>query len=179
MIEEKEQPLEQPSDELQKVYASLINDDYTECSILHHKAKYKVYWLRNGQIEKLSRLLLDKQDDDAEDKEENMMEAMRSDAKLACRAAAIYTLHRWWKLKLLYWLRWRWFYYVKEYSFIELKDIIAEGKKKVPQMPFFTVITSLIGAKATLMTMRAKEVEAILRERDTEQRTQQQKSGNG
>lgn len=179
MADEKEQPLEQPSDDLQKLYTSMIEDDYTECGILHHSAKYKVRWLRNGQIEKLSRLLVGKHDNDAEDTEGSVLEAMQSDAKLACKAAAIYTLPRWWKLKLLYWIRWRWFYYVKEYSFLELKDIITEGKKKVPQMPFYTVITSLIGAKATLMTMRAKEVEAILQERDTEQRLQQQKSGNG
>lgn len=180
MIEEKEQPLEQPTDEIQRMYTSLVNDDYTECKILNHKKSYKVHWLRNGQIEKISRLLIDKHKDDGKDgKEEDILAVMHRDAKLACKAAAIYTLPRWWKLKLLYWIRWRWFYYVKEYSYIELKDIIIEGKKKVPQMPFYTVITSLIGAKATLMSMRAKEVEAILQEQSMEQRLQRQRNDNG
>ena len=62
---------------------------------------------------------------------------------------------------------------------MQLRDIIMEGKKKIPQMQYYAVTTLLIGAKATLMTMRAKEVEAFLHAQDTEQRLRQQKSGNG
>ena len=62
---------------------------------------------------------------------------------------------------------------------MQLSNILVEGKKKIPQMQFYAATTLLIGARATLMTMRAKEVEAFLREQDTAQRSQQQKSGNG
>ena len=62
---------------------------------------------------------------------------------------------------------------------MQLRGILSEGKKKIPQMQYYAVTTLLIGARATLMTMRAKEVEAFLRAQDTEQRLQQQKKSNG
>ena len=53
-----EQVLEQPEIDAQQTYLSLINNDATEVQILHTKKKYKVYWLKNGQLEKLARLLV-------------------------------------------------------------------------------------------------------------------------
>lgn len=178
MAKDEEQILQQPTEDEQKEYLSALGNDYTEVGIINSKKKYKIYWLKNSQLEKMSRVLLKKGKKD-DKSEEDALSEITSDAKLACKIAAIYTLNRGWKLFFLYWFRWRWFYYIREWGFIQLRDIIMEGKKKIPQMQFYAVTTLLIGAKGTLMTMRAKEVEAFLHAQDTEQRSQQQKSGNG
>lgn len=170
--------MEQPNEEEQKEYLSLTNNDYTLVSVIGSKKKYKIRWMRNIQLEKMSRILLKKGKEDKQG-EEDILSEFVTDTKLACKMASIYTLNNGFLLHLLYWFRWRWFYYIKEYSFIQLRDILIEGKKKIPQTQFYVVTTLLIGAKATLMTMRAKEVEAFLQEQDTAQRSQQQKSGNG
>ena len=179
MAKDEEQILEQPTEGEQREYLSATNNDCTVVGIGGTKKKYKIYWLKNIQLEKMSRILLKKGKEDKEEEKEDALAEVTSDAKLACKIAAVYTLNVWWKLILLYWIRWRWFYYVKEYSCMQLSNILVEGKKKIPQMQFYAATTLLIGARATLMTMRAKEVEAFLHEQDTAQRSQQQKSGNG
>ena len=98
---------------------------------------------------------------------------------VACKCVAAARLNGYFAIKLLWWMLWRWYYLVRRYTDSELVEAVALIKKKVAPGSYLLVTTLLIGAKATLMTMRAKEVEAFLHAQDTEQRSQQQKSGNG
>lgn len=165
MKNDKEQKIEQPTIDAQQIYLSLISNDAEEVQILRTKKKYKVRWLKNGQLEKLSRLLLHKKTIDKEDTTgREILDEILEDSKIACKSAAIILLDGYWKLKLRYWFLWRWFYYVRQYDNIQLLPILETGKKKVPQMQFFKTIMSLTEAKDSLMRMRAKEVEVTLRE---------------
>ena len=167
---EKEPKVEQPSLEAQRIYASVRDNDATIVNIAGTKKKYKIRWLKNGQIEKLSRLLIRKgETDDKDGKNDDALDAVLNDSKLACKAAAIYILDGYWKIKFRYWFLWRWFYYIREYSNDQLKDILEEGKKKVPLAQFLMTTMCLTGAKATLMTMRTEEAERTLRELATVQ----------
>lgn len=182
MKEDEEQKLEQPSIDVQKLYMSLISNDADEVEILRTKKKYKIRWLKNGQLEKLSRLLLHKKDVEKESEMttgSDALDEILADAKLACKAAAIIILDGYWKLKFRYWFLWRWFYYVRQYDNIQLDPILQVGKKKVPHIQFYRTIMSLTEAKDTLMRMRAKEVETILREPSTEQPSQTESKGSG
>lgn len=166
----REPKIKQPSVSAQRTYASIRDNDATVVTILGTKKRYKIRWLKNGQIERLSRLLIRKGDTDNEDgKKDNALDAILEDSKIACRAAAIIILDGYWKLKFRYWFLWRWFYYIRQYDNVQLQDLLEEGKKKVPLAPFLTTIMSLTGAKATLMNMRTAEAEAILRELASEQ----------
>lgn len=176
---EKEPKIEQPSVEAQRTYASIRDNDATIVSILGTKKKYKIRWLKNGQIDKLSRLLIRKGDTDNEDAEkDNSLNAIIDDSKLACKAAAIYILDGYWKLKLRYWFLWRWFYYVRQYDNVQFYDLLIEGQKKIPLGPFLTVTMCLTGARATLMNMRTEEAERILQEHATERQEATEKQGN-
>lgn len=173
---EKEPKVEQPSVEAQREYASIRDNDATVVSILGTKKKYKIRWLKNGQIEKLSRLLIRKADTDDEDgKHDNALDAIIDDAKLSCKAAAIYILDGYWKLKFRYWFLWRWFYYIRQYDNVQLQELLETGKKKIPLLEFLTSTTLLTGARATLMTMRTEEVERILPELVTAQQEAMEK----
>ncbi len=163
MKKEEEEKLEQPSLDAQQIYLSLINNDADEVGILRTKKKYKVRWLKNAQLEKLTRLLLHKKTiDEQTTTGSDVMDAILEDNKLACKAAAIIILDGFWKMKFRYWLLWRWFYYVRQYDNIQLHEILEVGKKKVPLNQFYATIMSLTEAKDTLMRMRAKEVETTL-----------------
>lgn len=180
MSKNDEQILEQPKEEAQKLYLSLINNDADEIQILRTNKKYKVRWLKNGQLEKLTRLLLHKKDTDSEMTSGiDVLDEILADSKLACKASAIILLDGFWKLKFNYWWLWRWFYYIKQYDNIQLDPILEMGKKKVPQMQFFRTIMSLTEAKDSLMRMRVKEVEATLHELSMVQPSQTERNGNG
>ena len=178
---EKEPKIEQPSVESQREYASLRDNDATIVSVLGTKKKYKLRWLKNGQIDRLSRLLIRKGDTDNEDgTKDSPLDAIMEDSKLACKAAAIYILDGYWKLKFRYWYLWRWFYYIRQYDNDQLQPILEEGKKKVPLMQFLMTTMSLTAAKATVMNMRMEEAERTLQELATaqQQATGKQDSGS-
>ncbi len=180
MEEQEEQKVEQPSIDAQQIYLSMVSNDAEEVEILRTKKKYKIRWLKNGQLEKLTRLLLHKKTlDENTSTGSDVMDAILEDNKLACKAAAIIILDGYWKLFFRYWFLWRWFYYVRQYDNIQLDGILEAGKKKVPQMQFFRTIMSLTEAKDSLMRMRVKEVEATLRELNMEARSQTESKGSG
>ena len=170
----------QPSIESQRTYASIRDNDATVVEILGTKKKYKIRWLKNGQIEKLSRLLIRKGDTDNEDLNKgDALDSILDDSKLACKAAAIYVLDGYWKIKFRYWFLWRWFYYIRQYDDVQLQALLEEGKKKVPLASFLMSTMSLTGARATLMNMRTEEAERTLRALATEQQEEMAKQGNG
>ena len=177
---EKEPKIEQPSLQAQRTYASIRDNDATVVSVLGTKKKYKIRWLKNGQIDRLSRLLIRKgETDDKDGADESPLNAVLSDSKLACKAAAIYVLDGYWKLKFRYWYLWRWFFYVRQYDNVQLQELLDEGKKKVPLTQFLMTTMSLTGARATLMNMRTEEAEHILQELATEQQWETERQGSG
>ena len=175
-----EQKIEQPTLDAQQLYLSMINNDPEEVEILRTKKKYKIRWLKNGQLEKLTRLLLHKKTlDENTSTGSDVLDTILEDNKLACKAAAIIVLDGYWKLKFRYWFLWRWFYYVRQYDNIQLDKILEVGKKKVPQMQFFRTIMSLTEAKDSLMRMRVKEVEVTLQELSMVARSQTESKDSG
>ena len=93
MKKDEEQLLEQPSYDAQQVYLSLINNDAEEVEILRTNKKYKIRWLKNGQLDKLTRLLLHKKSiDEQKTTGKEVFDEILEDTKLACKAAAIIVL---------------------------------------------------------------------------------------
>ena len=176
----KEPKVEQPTDAQQREYLSLRDNDPTIVGIYGTKKKYKLYWLRNCQIEKLGRLVVHKKPNDNDDNDQlDILDEIIEDAKLACKTSAIYLLNHWWSLRFFYGILWRWFYYVKEYSAIQLAEILETGKKKIPLAQFCVITMSLTEARDTLMMMTMREVERILRERNTERSSSTANNSNG
>lgn len=82
-----------------------------------------------------------------------------------CLAAAI--LSSYFRIKLFWWILWRWYYYFRNYTDSELTDAICMIKKKVASGSYFFNTTLLIGMRETMMSMSREEVAASLRERST------------
>ena len=178
--ENSEPRVEQPSIDIQQLYLSLVSNDAEEVDILRTKKKYKIRWLKNGQLEKLTRLLLHKKTlDEKKTTGSDVMDAILEDCKLACKASAIIILDGYWKLKFRYWFLWRWFYYIRQYDNIQLSKILEKKKKKVPLRQFYGTIMSLTEAKDTLMRMRTEEVEVILQEQNMAAHSQTESKDSG
>lgn len=162
---EKEPKVEQPNLGEQRLYASMRDNNATNVIIPGTNKSYKIYWIRNGALDKLSRLLIRKSDsDDKEGENDSPLEAIINDSKLASKVSAVYILNGYWKIKFKYWFLWRWFYYVRQYNYDQLMPILEEGKKKLQLNQFLIVTMLLTGAKGTAMNMRTEEAERILQE---------------
>lgn len=159
----KEPKVGQPTEQEQREYVSARDDDYTVVSIPGTRKKYKVRWLKNGQLVKLSRLLVKKRNDDGKDGDTggDALSEVIEDSKIACKAAAVMLLHGFWMIKFKYWFLWRWFYYIRQYDCAQLQPVIEEGKKKVPWVQFYALTISLTEVKGTLMNMTMREAEVI------------------
>lgn len=177
MAKTKEPDVRQPGIEQQREYVSLRDNSATMVRI--RKKKYRLRWVRNGQVSKLSKLLISGKESSEKPSTEDIFRDIEESSKLSCKAAAIYILDGYWKLKFRYWFLWRWFYYIRQYDDEDLKEVLEVGKKKVPLQQFCVTIMSLTEAKDTLMMMRTREAERILRELSTAQPSQQQKKGSG
>mgnify|MGYP006972482874 FL=1 len=115
-----------------------------------------IYWLRRETLREMSSVMLS-------DGDESM---------ISCKCVALIVLNGFWRIKLFYWLLWRWYYYVQQYYDEELAPIILEAKKKVPLESYLTNTILLTGMKDTMMTMTRSEAERIRQELSTAQQGQ-------
>ena len=106
------------------------------------------------------------------------MDEVLGDGKLACKAAAIYVTPGFFRLKLKYWLLWRWFYYVRQYDNSQLQPILSAGNGSTPYIDFLKTMSILSNQKTTQMRMRAKEAEAVMQEIAVMAEKRAKKNGN-
>ena len=145
--------IQQPNLEEQRTLESII-DNKSDIVIVKNK-KYKIKWLYAKTRQKITSIVLQEGHDDTQ----------------SCKCAAAITLNGFWKLKLFYWIRWRWFYYIKQYGEQELTSLFATAKKKVPVDDYYANTILLTGLKDTNMMMKKTEVATILAAQNTEHPT--------
>ena len=75
------------------------------------------------------------------------------------KACALLLLNSFWKIKPLYWVYWRWLYYVKEVEQVEVLRVLDEAKKKIQSEPFSLATILATAMMNTMMTMRKEEAE--------------------
>lgn len=112
---------------------------------------FKVRWMHPATTEWITQLVL---------KEGN-------DNKILCQAAALIILNGFWKSHLLYWLKWRWYYYIRQYNAAELSPIIEMAQKKTAQegaMAYLNATMLLTALKDTKKQMTKAEAERTLQE---------------
>ena len=64
----------------------------------------------------------------------------------------------------MYWIVWRFFYYIKQYTENELTELLEMGKKKVQLTEYYSIMMLAQGLKDTLQTMTREEASRILQE---------------
>lgn len=102
-----------------------------------------------------------------------------NDSQDSCKCVAAAWLNGYFSLKFLWWLIWRWFYYIKQYNEEELTAALALIKKKVPARQYYANTMLLTAMRETIMTMNKTEVSLMLREQSGANGGNSAKNANG
>lgn len=137
--------MKQPTIDAQQQLNSIIENKADVVTI--RGKKFKLRYLIHETLRKVTDIILEKKG---------------GETKVSCKCAAAMLLNDHWKLKMFWWFKWRWMYYVRQYREAELRDLIELGKKKVDVESYYLNTTYLIGLKDTMMAMTREEVERFL-----------------
>lgn len=163
--------IEQPSVEEQRMLKEVTAAEPGE--VIVRGKKWRVDWTRNEALDKVSQILLES---NKYDYDKEPVKSGAEENKVVCKCAAVLRLNTLWKIKLLYWFVWRWFYYVKNYNEVDLCDYIEESKKKVPVLSYLKSITLLTAMMDTRKQMNRAEVNRIQAEQLSAQRAALEKT---
>ena len=130
--------------------------DYVKVTLPRTNKTYLIRTLTNTQMEDLAKLLIPSKD--------NVQDAVIEDTKIAAKAAAIYITPGFWKRRLTYWMRWRWFYYIKQYDNTQLQPILSAGQNSTPYIDFLKCASILVNQKDTQMRMTRQEAEKVMQQ---------------
>lgn len=152
--------IEQPNVSQERELASVMYNERDEYQL--RGKTLTMSWLRGSATDKLTRIMLKKERfaKDGFPLDEN---------KVACKCAAAIRLNGYWKILFFWWILWRWYFYIKQYSEFELMPMVELAQKKTPVKEYFELTTLLTGLKETKMMMTRKELERF--------RTQAERSG--
>lgn len=135
--------LEQPGIELQRKLNEIMDarpTDYVFCG-----KKKKMRWLHNGTQRKLSGIMLTEKD------------GWKRNVKIC----AVILLNSVWRIRFLYWVRWRWYYYVKDLDQVEVLHVLDASKKKMQYEAYMLNTTLATAMMDTMMTMKRAEAPHI------------------
>lgn len=139
-----QKPITQPSKEDERLLEDII--DNTPESVMIRNRKFTFRDLNGHARHKWTKVVLSSSEDEE---------------TISCKCVAIARLNGYFKIKFLYWLVWRWYYYIRQYNEPDLTEALNVIKKKVPVASWFINTTLLTAMKETMMQMTRAEAEAI------------------
>lgn len=136
-----------------------VDDERMQMSVRHNLAdvvevrgrRFKVRWMHPFTNDRITRLMLED----------------GNDGKILSQCAALIVLSSFWRTKFFYWILWRWFYYVKQYTSAELFPLFEMAQKKTAQEELAAYLNATIlltALKDTKKLMTKAEAERSLRE---------------
>ena len=154
----KKKTVEEATTEQEKALNSIVENKKDIVKI--RGRKFRISWMRNRTRRKVTDILLEEKEED----------------KVSAKCAAALVLNGYFKIKFFYWLLWRWFYYVKQYSDKELLPLVDMCKKKAQLEDYFLITIYLTEMRDTIKSMTREEVNRIRQESFMAQRGQSGKS---
>ena len=186
----KEKAITPPSPEAEKELHDIVHNVKTEVKV--RDTTFRVGGIYNDTLDKITSILIDA---DAAEREESRNEEKMSQSerehlersrfvrerKVTAKCAAAIVLNGFFRIRLLWWLVWRWFFYVRQYTDEEFAPLIVELKKKAAseRTAFLVNTTFLIDVRTTTMTMTRKEASRIRQELITDGLGRQQSLRKG
>ena len=148
---EEEKKIEQPSVDLQELLDSVLHDEPTEFVFIGKK--HKLGWLRKGTMSRCSHIRTNE----------------KNEWKRNVKICVCILLNNIWKIRLLYWIYWRWLYYIKDVDISDVLRVLDVSKKKIPSNAFSLATILATGMTDVMMTMTRSEAKAIQAEQAGEQ----------
>lgn len=152
-MDEERKNVEQPSVDLQQLLDDVLSAEPEKVVFMGRKRT--IGWLHNGTVRKFTHVCL---------KEKN-------EWKKSAKLCAVVLLNGCFRLRLLYWLYWRWLYYVKDPDAAEMLRVVNAAKKKIPSVPCSLLTILATGMTDAMMTMTTAEARATRAGQAGEQRT--------
>lgn len=137
--------------DLQELLDSVLHDEPTEFVFIGKK--HKLGWLRKGTMSRCSHIST---------KEKN-------EWKRNVKICVCILLNNIWKIRFLYWIYWRWLYYIKDVDISDVLRVLDVSKKKIPSNAFSLATILATGMTDVMMTMTRSEAKAIQAEQAGEQ----------
>lgn len=144
----KEKIIKEATREDEQALVSVVNNEADIVEIRGHRIK--VRWLHPAVTDWISALM-------AKDGDDN---------KVLAKCAALIRLNGFWRCHMLYWIVWRWYYYIRQYTSTELTPLFEMAQKKTAQVeaPAYLNATILLTALSNLKKQMTKaEAERTLR----------------
>lgn len=153
----------QPTAKQEKELLDINSDNIT---LAHIKdATYRIRYMKPYTTEKVTEILVGNQVAITDEMSEfEALEAMKDKSVAVHKCAAYIILNGYFKINLLHWALWRYLYYIKEYNYQDLMEIVEVGKKKIQLLGFLAAMASLETMKETKMMMTRKEAKPFLQE---------------
>lgn len=167
--------MEKPSVKDQQELISINANKKDTVEIPHSKDKWKVGWICERALEKVSLLDLES---GVEVTSQNTRRNIQKRSRLLCKAAS-YLILNGIKIFFFHWIFWRYLYYIKGYSADQLIPIIELAKKKAPLVESLLASMLVSQLKITNPALTQAEVESFLPEHLLESNQPSEKSTDG
>ena len=135
--------IEQPEVQLQMLLDSVLSEEPTD--VMFRGKRHTVGWLKKGAMRKFSHICMKEKNAD----------------KRNVKVCVVLLLNNIWKIKFLYWIWWRWLYYVCDLDDVEGVWVVEVAKKKIPSAASSLLTILATGMTDVMMTMTTKELRAI------------------
>ena len=155
--------MKQPTLEQRKEYMDIVNNSITKVLIPGTKRSVKLHWMHPYTIERITRVWIER--DFASAKVASGSDVAKDLCKepyFAFKEAALMILNNDLKIRLFYWIYWRWLSF--RYTESQMVPIISEGKKKVNLMAHYETMAYSMDMRADMMEMTTKEAERYRQE---------------
>ncbi len=139
----EENRIEQPGVDLQQIVDKTLESSPTTVEFLGKKRV--INWFHKGTRRKFTHILMTEKNED------------KRNAKLC----AVVLLNGLFMLKLCYAFYWRWLYYIKDPTPVDVLRLLDASKKKIPSTASSLVTILSTGMSDLMMNMTKKEVQAI------------------
>lgn len=139
-------------------YGSIVFDAPAVVQIPGTKRRVRIRNIHPYTLERLTKLWLERDAQMPTDSGETLKSAC-IDPYFGIKEAVILSLNCWWKIILLYPLKWRIWAYLREYTDEQMLPIIQEGKKKLPLMPHWMIMAFSTDMRTDWKRMTTKEAE--------------------
>ena len=138
-------PITEPSAAAEREQRDIVNNKKTRIDV--RGTTFKIGGIYNDTLDHITDVLQQEKDD----------------KKVTAKCTAYIYLNGYFKNRLLYWAVWRWFYYVKQFTDDEMRDVIAECKKKADSQAqaYLLNIILLTDVRQTSMAMTREEAQHI------------------
>lgn len=134
--------------DLRKELNSIMADKADTVRVRNHN--YKIRWIRPDVNWKINEIV----DDDEK----------KSKSQAIHKVFALGVLNNYFKIKFFYPFLWRWFYYIKGYTWNELTPAITMIKKKIPLTEYWEDMALSVEMMTSWRTMEKKEAEQYRQE---------------